>query len=590
MELLLRIGDPLDVIPDLVSITGATEVAWSELPGYRECRQSSRLREALYPLLGSGGIYTTCSYSLYHPDDLPCGGDYDVDCCGGRGRDERIRTWRDLARPNERRPGVGGKKERSRAGRGGRGRRSAVPSSAADDDVVENDVIDATMGGGKTNDDDDARTSSHRPGATNATIANVDVGRFVGMPRVMGDYGRAVRTHARVRGLFDAPKGGGGIAESTRLVGGTPISSLSVDDGAVAYDVGKMPSLEELLRPLLEYSMPILGGCVSREMIRTMVESTVNRTPPRRRADDEEDDRATLEVEAIRHMREYIRHRASSADRSLCDVSNDMSSKLSVYLALGVLSPRQVYHCARDHMRRGGEDDVDGEDAGKGGVHWIISHMEMRDFFIYDSFRNGISAHRLYPMGSPSPVRKSRCGGGCSTAPREWLPLKSNEGAFARWASGRTNLPLVDAGMKELVTTGYASNRVRQNLASVLTKDLRLDWRLGAEFFRLCLEDHCPAANYGNWMYFAGVGGDPKDRHFRTVSQARRYDPRGAYVRKWIDRFDDLRDVAGEEEDPEVMLRPWDYLEDWGTPIVPPETQLTWQDKERLKNTGRICD
>lgn len=208
MELLLRIGDPLDVIPDLLTITGATEVAWSELPGYRECRQSSRLREALYPLLGSGGIYTTCSYALYHPDDLPCGGDGDGDCdCGGRGRGERIRTWRDLARPNERRPG-GGKKGKSRAGRtGGRlGRRSAVPPPAADDDVVENDAIDATMGGGGKNDDDDARTSSHRPGATNATNANVDVGRFVGMPRVMGDYRRAVRTHARVRGCSMRPR------------------------------------------------------------------------------------------------------------------------------------------------------------------------------------------------------------------------------------------------------------------------------------------------------------------------------------------------------------------------------------------------
>ncbi|KAL3823237.1 hypothetical protein ACHAXA_003516 [Cyclostephanos tholiformis] len=65
---------------------------------------------------------------------------------------------------------------------------------------------------------------------------------------------------------------------------------------------------------------------------------------------------------------------------------------------------------------------------------------------------------------------------------------------------------------------GYGSSRVRQNLASVLTKDLRLDWRPVAEFFQLCWEEYCPA-NYGSWTYFAGISGDP---NFRTVSQDRR--------------------------------------------------------------------
>ena len=150
-------------------------------------------------------------------------------------------------------------------------------------------------------------------------------------------------------------------------------------------------------------------------------------------------------------------------------------------------------------------------------------------------------------------------------------------------ATGRTNLPLVDAGMKELVATGYTSNRVRQNMASVLTKDLMLDWRLGAEFFQLCLEDHCVSANFGNWAYFAGVGGDPKSRHFRTVSQAWRYDSDGRFVKKWIDKFRD-----GTASDVEEMLRPWDFHRDWGAPICAPETQLTWQDRERLEKEGRI--
>jgi len=79
--------------------------------------------------------------------------------------------------------------------------------------------------------------------------------------------------------------------------------------------------------------------------------------------------------------------------------------------------------------------------------------------------------------------------------------------------------------------------------------------------------------------FIAGVGGDPKNRHFRTISQSYRYDPDGSYVRKWIKINSD---------DTEAALRPWAFEEDWPVPIVDPDTQLTFQDKERLGNTGRV--
>ena len=84
-----------------------------------------------------------------------------------------------------------------------------------------------------------------------------------------------------------------------------------------------------------------------------------------------------------------------------------------------------------------------------------------------------------------------------------------------------------------------------------------------------------------NWAYFAGVGGDPKSRHFRTVSQSNRYDPEGRFVRKWIKQLQDVKEV-------EAVLRPWDFVTGWGVPIVPPDTQLTWNDKEKLERSGRI--
>lgn len=88
-------------------------------------------------------------------------------------------------------------------------------------------------------------------------------------------------------------------------------------------------------------------------------------------------------------------------------------------------------------------------------------------------------------------------------------------------------------------------------------------------------------ANYGNWAYFAGVGGDPKNRHFRTISQAYRYDPDGSYIRKWIDL---------KSNDVEAALRPWAFETDWISPIVNPDTQLTFHDKEKLDTTGRIAE
>ena len=246
-----------------------------------------------------------------------------------------------------------------------------------------------------------------------------------------------------------------------------------------------------------------------------------------------------MEEQSIQHLQDFVQYHAASANRSLCDVSENDSSKLSTYLAVGTLSPQQVYHSVKQQQIKLADDYTSTNDTRPEDLNWLISHMEMRDFFIFQSFQNGKSAYRLYPA---KPVHKP------NTA-REWLPLSQNQDKFIRWVSGRTNLPLVDAGMNELVTSGYISNRIRQNMASVLTKDLNLDWRLGAEFFQLSLEDFCVAANYGNWAYFGGVGSDPKNRHFRTVSQALKYDTDGKYVRKWIDRLHDVKNT-------EAVLRP----------------------------------
>jgi deoxyribodipyrimidine photo-lyase len=89
--------------------------------------------------------------------------------------------------------------------------------------------------------------------------------------------------------------------------------------------------------------------------------------------------------------------------------------------------------------------------------------------------------------------------------------------------------------MTELKITGWMSNRGRQNVASYLIHDLHINWRWGAAWMESQLIDYDPASNWGNWMYIAGVGNDPRPfRKFNTQSQAERYDPTENYRKKWL--------------------------------------------------------
>ncbi len=481
-DLIIRTGNPLQIIPQLAQELMIGEVAFSEIPGYYEFKQSEKLKH----ILQYGGphrckVFTTCSLTLVHPDDLPT--------------DPEV--WKRLARPNEK------QKKRSK---------------------------------GKTK-KQNSDTASAKSSTPNLSTVTIDPTRFEGMPTIMGDFRRVARTAAPVRDLY-----------------GYPTAEIIAKD-FTHINTGNVPSLEELMKPLLESDNSMLGY-IPKELIIKLAEA----------ADGIPHNTNNIEEQALLHLRGFVQNHAAVADRSLCDVSENNSSMLSLPLALGTLSSRQVYHCVKEEQNK--LESEQGNSASE--INWLISHMEMRDYFIFNCFREGASAYKINPQ---KPVHRP-------DTPREWLSLSDHQDKFMRWASGETGLPLIDAGMKEIIMTGYTSNRVRQNIASVLTKDLKLDWRLGAEWFQLCLEDHCVAANFGNWSYFAGTGGDPKNRHFRTISQCYKYDPSGLYVRKWVN----IR-----RNDMEATLRPWAFDKDWPEPIVQPEeTQLTFADKDKLERTGRI--
>jgi deoxyribodipyrimidine photo-lyase len=116
-------------------------------------------------------------------------------------------------------------------------------------------------------------------------------------------------------------------------------------------------------------------------------------------------------------------------------------------------------------------------------------------------------------------------------------PWKEDWQAFERWKQGITGVGFVDANMRELLLTGFMSNRGRQNVASYLVKDLKVHWLMGAEWFESHLIDYDVCSNYGNWNYAAGIGNDPReDRYFNIPKQASMYDPHGDYVRRWAQK------------------------------------------------------
>jgi deoxyribodipyrimidine photo-lyase len=115
----------------------------------------------------------------------------------------------------------------------------------------------------------------------------------------------------------------------------------------------------------------------------------------------------------------------------------------------------------------------------------------------------------------------------------EW---RDDEAELAAWRRGETGYPLVDAGMRQLLSEAHVHNRVRMVVASFLTKDLLVDWRAGYRWFRRRLVDHDPANDAGGWQWAAGTGADaqPYFRVFNPATQCERFDPEGEYVRSHV--------------------------------------------------------
>ena len=184
-----------------------------------------------------------------------------------------------------------------------------------------------------------------------------------------------------------------------------------------------------------------------------------------------------------------------------------VTSGLSENLTYGEIGVRTVWHAG---MRA--------RDEGAGGAETFLKEVAWREF----------SYHLLHHF--PAMDRQSWRAGW------EEFPWAADNFAAERWRRGMTGEPLVDAGMREMYVTGRMHNRVRMVVASYLTKHLMTHWRVGLDWFADCLTDWDPAANAMGWQWVAGCGPDaaPYFRVFNPGGQAEKFDPDGAYRRRWV--------------------------------------------------------
>lgn len=249
-----------------------------------------------------------------------------------------------------------------------------------------------------------------------------------------------------------------------------------------------------------------------------------SRIPDRVDGFDDDDVPADLwpagEQAALRRLDAFVETKLAGYKDRRDYPAEDATSTLSPYLAIGAVTHRQCVAAALE-ANNGRYDTGD-----PGAVSWI-SEVAWREFYrhIVVAFPR-VCMHRAFKPAT------------------ERIRWNDNPEHFDAWCNGRTGVPIVDAGMRQLREMGWMHNRVRMITAMYLTKDLFLDWRLGERHFMRHLIDGDLASNNGGWQWSASTGTDaaPYFRIFNPISQSRRFDPEGDYIRRYVP---ELRDLDG---------------------------------------------
>ncbi|GED89137.1 deoxyribodipyrimidine photo-lyase [Streptomyces sp. 6-11-2] len=242
------------------------------------------------------------------------------------------------------------------------------------------------------------------------------------------------------------------------------------------------------------------------------------------------------EAEGRKRLAAWLRSGVGAYEERHDDLAGDATSRLSPHLHFGTLSPVELVHRARG--------------AGGPGAEAFVRQVAWRDF------------HRQVLAARPAAASADY-----RTKHDRWRSERSAREDVEAWREGRTGYPIVDAAMRQLLHEGWMHNRGRLLTASFLTKTLYVDWRVGARHFLRYLVDGDIANNQLNWQWMAGTGTDTRpNRVLNPVTQAKRYDPDGTYVRRWVPELAGLDGPAVHE--PWKLRGPARAALDYPDPVV----------------------
>lgn len=235
-------------------------------------------------------------------------------------------------------------------------------------------------------------------------------------------------------------------------------------------------------------------------------------------------------------------------------LDENLTSKMSVHLRFGTISVRQLVRTLQKWKQEGFQTEP------------FFRQLIWREFFAYILYHFPHSEQENF-----QPINV------------EW---ENDEKKFDLWKQGQTGVPIIDAAMRELNTTGYMHNRARMITASFLTKDLHIDWRWGERYFAEKLFDYDAASNIGSWQWAASTGTDaqPYFRVFNPYLQAKKFDPEGVYIKRYVQELKDA---------PASFLHQESKLQQYGLPGYPPPiiTHKTEAQRsiERFKKPMQPC-
>jgi deoxyribodipyrimidine photo-lyase len=198
--------------------------------------------------------------------------------------------------------------------------------------------------------------------------------------------------------------------------------------------------------------------------------------------------------------------------------AHDGTTRLSAYLKFGCVSIREVYEAVKQTY---------------GIDHGLIRELIWRDFYANITFNR--------PRVLEGQVNKDNLNLAFKEK-YDAIKWSNNKEWFECWCKGETGVPLVDAAIRQMLTTGWMHNRCRMVVASYLCKDMLMDWREGERFFAQCLVDYDPSSNNGGWQFCSSTGVDaqPYFRIFNPYTQSKRFDPDCEYIRKWVPELKDV--------------------------------------------------